>query len=86
MNCILCQEFLGTKFKTFENHIKDVHAVKQNQGLVISLFLLNAIELEEFSVKTKTRFDDFQNCGLLPGSGDNIFQLKENVKTEDENE
>ena len=86
MNCILCQKFLGRKFNTFMNHIDGDHGVKQNQRLVLSLFLLNTTETEEFSVKTKTRFDEFKNYGLLPGQSDTILLSKENIKTEDENE
>ena len=74
---MLCQEFSGNNYIDFENHIQDVHAVNKNQGFVISLFLLNEEELEEFSAKTKTKHDDFQYRGLLPN---------ENIKYEDEDE
>ena len=65
MKCMFCEYHIESNIASYQVHIRFSHNVRCFKEFLLSLFLLDAVEIEEVTQRLSQRLLDFENTGSM---------------------
>ena len=80
--CTFCNSDIFKSIASYENHINNSHNILKNQQLIISLFLIDEVEMNDILTRLQPRIETLKESESSPTIQISNVRSKEDIKKE----